>query len=416
MAWNNTTQVLTLTGQLAINLGNATSILTAGVIEAGAGFKASGTIANFGPASAGVITLRANGFNSATGQVQINSSGAVIVNGNIELGHATDTTLSRVSAGLVAIEGQNILTAATGVLKAGDTMSGDLTISKATPTLTLTKPASGTAASIVAKMGANARWGITVGDTTAESGSNAGSNFSIDRYNDAGAILTNALYITRSTGFVSIPGGHASQASCSVTVPAATVGLAVSNTVQFVQLLPGDGTALAASGNTSFAGVTNFTGGGLVGTSTVPLTFADVWNTASGTANNMTVLSSGRICKITSMRAAKTDIVPLADAAGDQVLKLQPVSFKFKNTELEPYPRTHYGFIAEDLAEADEHFPSWGLEPQRDEDFAVVTDDEGKTKIGETPVPNGVDSNAIIAGLVNLVQRLEKRIAALEAT
>src|SRR5665647_1796689 len=33
----------------------------------------------------------------------------------IELGHATDTTFTRVSAGVVAIEGNNILTANTGV-------------------------------------------------------------------------------------------------------------------------------------------------------------------------------------------------------------------------------------------------------------------------------------------------------------
>ncbi len=50
------------------------------------------------------------------------STGAVTVNGTIELGAATDTTLSRVSAGVVAIEGQNILTAATG-----QPLDGDLT-------------------------------------------------------------------------------------------------------------------------------------------------------------------------------------------------------------------------------------------------------------------------------------------------
>jgi len=50
----------------------------------------------------------------------IKLSGKLTTTGNIELGHATDTTLSRVSAGKVAIEGSNILT------EAGGTMTGDI--------------------------------------------------------------------------------------------------------------------------------------------------------------------------------------------------------------------------------------------------------------------------------------------------
>lgn len=48
--------------------------------------------------------------------------------GSIELGHASDTTLSRVSAGVVAIEGVNILTTATGLPLAGGTMTGAITL------------------------------------------------------------------------------------------------------------------------------------------------------------------------------------------------------------------------------------------------------------------------------------------------
>ena len=167
-------------------------------------------------------------------------------------------------------------------------------------------------------------------------------------------------------------------------------------------------------GTVEITGATSLTGGGIAGTATVPLTMVDVWNTASGSTANMNVLSSGRICKITSMRAAKTDIVPLDDAAGDAILTLIPSSFRFKNTELEPHPRTHYGFIAEELAEAEDHFPTYGIEPERDENFNVVLDSEGNARMSPEPVPNGVDPVAIIAGLVNLVQRLERRIAALE--
>lgn len=46
----------------------------------------------------------------------------------IELGHASDTTLSRVSAGVIAVEGVNVLTTATGLPLSGGTMTGDVTL------------------------------------------------------------------------------------------------------------------------------------------------------------------------------------------------------------------------------------------------------------------------------------------------
>lgn len=76
-----------------------------------------------GPASA--TDNAAARFDLATGKLLQNSVVTIGDTGNvggvlalsattIELGHASDTTLSRVSSGVVAIEGQNILTAATG--------------------------------------------------------------------------------------------------------------------------------------------------------------------------------------------------------------------------------------------------------------------------------------------------------------
>jgi len=54
------------------------------------------------------------------------------------------------------------------------------------------------------------RWIMQLGNATAESGSNAGSDFEIDRYNDAGASLGTALSINRASGAV----------TCSSTVSA----------------------------------------------------------------------------------------------------------------------------------------------------------------------------------------------------
>lgn len=54
-----------------------------------------------------------------------------------------------------------------------------------------------------AKGGAN-RWGLSLGDSTLESGSNVGSNFYIARYADAGSLLSVPISIPRNNGFVSI--------------------------------------------------------------------------------------------------------------------------------------------------------------------------------------------------------------------
>lgn len=48
--------------------------------------------------------------------------------------------------------------------------------------------------------GGSLRWRMDLGDGTAESGSNAGTNFALARYSDAGSSLGTALSINRSTG------------------------------------------------------------------------------------------------------------------------------------------------------------------------------------------------------------------------
>jgi len=61
----------------------------------------------------------------------------------------------------------------------------------------------GVAKTIQFLTGANSRW-VVASENTAESGSDAGSNFIINSYNDAGAYLSTPFQITRSTGNVGI--------------------------------------------------------------------------------------------------------------------------------------------------------------------------------------------------------------------
>jgi hypothetical protein len=51
------------------------------------------------------------------------------------------------------------------------------------------------------------RWALVVGDGTAESGANAGTNFQLEAYSDSGSFLQSVLTITRSSGFAKFGSG-----------------------------------------------------------------------------------------------------------------------------------------------------------------------------------------------------------------
>jgi hypothetical protein len=99
--------------------------------------------------------------------------------------------------------------------------SGPLTISTTSPEVNLNKSASGDANNIWGRTGANARWAIAIGNNEAESGADAGSNFTFSAFSDAGGFLGNWLKIYRSTGVFEIA---STVASTSKTTGSATFG------------------------------------------------------------------------------------------------------------------------------------------------------------------------------------------------
>jgi hypothetical protein len=116
------------------------------------------------------------------------------------------------------------------VLKAGDTMTGNLTIAAANPVLTLAGSAGANFNNIVGTKGGVARWMIVPGHTDVESGGNTGSDFKIYPCDDGGSPTNNPVLISRATGNFSIA---ANTASSSPTTGALTVagGLGVNNRI-----------------------------------------------------------------------------------------------------------------------------------------------------------------------------------------
>jgi hypothetical protein len=139
------------------------------------------------------------------------------------------------------------------VTKSGDTMTGDLYIQKASPGLRFDKTA-GTATWLVTSQAGVTRWAMQLGDGAAESGGNAGSNFVLGRYSDAGAGIDSAIYISRATANVTFSGGIAVGSNGISTTGNCTFS-GITRQVGLTQIGPGPGfTGLNVTTGIGYAG------------------------------------------------------------------------------------------------------------------------------------------------------------------
>jgi len=170
-------------------------------------------------------------------------------NGNVA-DVAADLNAARpiVAGGTGATSAAGALTALGAVAKAGDTMTGNLEMTKNSPQVILNKSAGGQVAQFVGTLNGLTRWTVVAGDDTAETGFNVGGDFVIRRWNDVGAYLSAALNINRATGNVTV---SSATASTSPTTGALTVagGLGVAGVIW--------------STNIQMDGAVNFRSGGL---------------------------------------------------------------------------------------------------------------------------------------------------------
>lgn len=74
--------------------------------------------------------------------------------------------------------------------------------------LTLDKGAATDLNFIQGRTAGSLRWDVALGNNTAESGANAGSDFTIGRYSDAGSLIGTAFYIERATGLIELSSGQ----------------------------------------------------------------------------------------------------------------------------------------------------------------------------------------------------------------
>jgi hypothetical protein len=104
----------------------------------------------------------------------------------------------------------------------GGTITGNLTVNQVltvqgSNSLVLNAPVTGGSQRTILGMAANVpRWGLTLGDGTAEGANNVGANFSLAGYSVAGALLGNWLTIARADGSAIFNGGVTMNAGASV--------------------------------------------------------------------------------------------------------------------------------------------------------------------------------------------------------
>lgn len=132
--------------------------------------------------------------------MRITSSGAVTIESSMVVNGTVSGT--GIASYLASPPPIGSTTANTGtfsnlILNSGIASSGNISLRYAVPT---------TQISVNWQSNGSSRW-FMQNDGSAESGSNAGSNFQISRFNDSGAFIDNPMFITRSTGIVSFTDG-----------------------------------------------------------------------------------------------------------------------------------------------------------------------------------------------------------------
>jgi hypothetical protein len=212
--------------------------------------------------------------------------------------------------------------------------------------LNLNKVGAAQAAGITGKRAGVFRWSIALGDSSAESGANAGSDFSIARYSDAGASLATAFSIRRSDGLVSCAGnllvtgaGTFNGTMISDNGALTTSRYNTSGTIVFNNVL-----------NTAPAGFTN-----TLSSQHNPGVFAK-WQFQVGGVNFDFKNDGHATCVAwdsTSDRRVKKNIEPVADAL-QKVALLTAYTFERTDVvdEFAATPKRQAGLIAQDVQAA----------------------------------------------------------------
>ena len=299
----------------------------------------------------------------------------------------------------------------------GDTMTGNLSIAKASPQLVLSKSASGQANSILGMKSAVSRWQVDLGDGLPETGSNNGSDFAVSRYSDAGALLNAPLVVSRATGDMTLNShvtatGRLMAAKGNPIValdPVGTAfGLISGGNLLFFQTCTAVGAPVATKMNLDASGNVTVTAGG--------------WKPGGGPWSDT---SDARI----------KNVVGDYDNGLASILTLNPVRFTFKGNETHAdMPPSNFSVPQQDVEEDKStvvvpyaNSPHHGAATNGKEYVGLIAQDceaafpemvsQRTAMIDGQPVTDmrDLDTTPLMFALINAVKEMAARIEALEA-
>ena len=251
-------------------------------------------------AAAGATGAPSGSGASHTGTVQVLDVNNIIV-------HATDfnTGITYTHRKLGGTWQAWTTEASDKVAKAGDTMSGDLRIAAAAPSIILDGTGTAATAIIRGRRLGSERWILSPGSGDVESSGNAGSDFLIGRYSDTNSFIDFPLTISRATG-ASFFNGNITVRGSATPFMSFTPNFGATKQAQLYQ--NGDTFGLAAAGVATLMSV-NLNNGAAVFTASGSFTIG---------VNNAAVPSGGIIADGNSvvLRAFGSNAIYFQNAGG----------------------------------------------------------------------------------------------------
>jgi len=139
------------------------------------------------------------------------------------------------------------------------------------------------------------------------------------------------------------------------------------------------------------------------------ITSLPTYNNGSASSANMVVNSSGVFLRSVSSAKYKTDIEDVQDAYVDSLLNIRPVYYR-STLENDNTEHSHWGFIAEEVAEIDPRLVHY-----KTVDVSYGDNGERVETELETPEPEGVQYDRFAPLMLKLIQKQQATITALEA-
>ena len=136
------------------------------------------------------------------------------------------------------------------------------------------------------------------------------------------------------------------------------------------------------------------------------------YNFTTSLSANCNLVGTGIMRRTTSSLRFKSNVEPIDPAWADKLLELQPINYKSTAPADGDVDSswTFYGFGAEDVAKIDPRYVFWNThknvhDEATGEDTSVLLDDA---------IPDGVAYDRMVPALIDIIKRLEKRVAVLE--